>query len=976
MATTDTPTFGTLLRRYRLLAGLSQEALAERAHLSIRAVGALEQRSNRAPRAATLALLADALALSAQERAALVAAAQQDSGAARHAGAGHASRQGRTTLLVGRAEELAVLDHHLAGEGPPMLLLAGEPGIGKSRLLEEAAQRGVAAGWQVLQAGCTRSGGQFPHTPLLQALQRQIRGLAVDQQRMALRGCAWLVRLLPELADGPIEPLPPWTVSPEQERRLMFEAVERFLANVAGPAGTLLLLDDLQWAGADALDLLTSLVRATATPLRLVGAYRDTEVHPHDPLAVTLADLAGASLARHHSLRPLATAEVQDLLDLLLDGRGGDHAVVAARVTERTGGVPFFVVSCAQALREDAAAGVEAIPWEVAQGIRQRVAVLPATAQEVLGAAAITVGRTMQAPILAGVLEQPERVVLGAMESAWRAGLLEDADGRYRIAHDLIREVLEADLGPARREMLHRRTAEVLEGQPGAASAEVLAYHYRRSDVPERAVGYLEQAGDQAQAQQGRAAAEGFYREAVERLDGLSRPLDAARVREKLGVLLHTGAQYAEALASLEPAAEAYRVADDLKGAGRVEAAIALVHSARGTPAEGLARLEPVLALLAGQDPSPVTAALYNAQGDVLFLLGRLREDLAASEQAERIARLVGDDRQLAYAIDRRGVALCKLGRLEEAAQAEAACIQVAEAAGNQYMLCWSLINMGLIHLEGGSFVAARQATERALQLAERHGFRICAASATLQRGWLSFLTGGWEAARRDLEVAAAMGRAIGPFFAEADLSLKQARLCLAEEAEAEAARHLEHCEQLLHSGRYASARLGVVSVLAERDLLAGQAEAARARLVLWLDPDTPQEEDVTPLLPLLAWALLDLDELDEAAAAAWQAVALAREQGRKALLVDALRVAAMVAARQGRSAAAEGALAEGLSLARRLGYPYGEARLLLVSGELLVQMGQPEPAREHLEAASVIFGRLGARKDLEQAEQVLTMLD
>jgi predicted ATPase len=152
-----------------------------------------------------------------------------------------------------------------------------------------------------------------------------------------------------------MEPLPPWTVSPEQERRLMLEAVGRFLANVAGPAGTLLVLDDLQWAGADALDLLATLVRASTTiPLRVVGAYRDTEVHPADPLTVALADLAHTGLARHHLLHPLAPEVVYQLLDLLLDGHGGDRTSLVARVAERTGGVPFFVVSCAQALREDA----------------------------------------------------------------------------------------------------------------------------------------------------------------------------------------------------------------------------------------------------------------------------------------------------------------------------------------------------------------------------------------------------------------------------------------------------------------------------------------------------------------------------------------------------------------------------------------------------------------------------------------------
>jgi predicted ATPase/DNA-binding XRE family transcriptional regulator len=689
MATSDPPTFGDVLRRYRVLAGLTQEALAERAQVSTQAIGALEQGINHAPRPATLALLAEALALSPQARAALVAAARQDTQAARQIAARLPTENGTAPPLVGRAPELALLEGHLDGKGPPLLLLAGEPGIGKSRLLQHTAQQAPAGGWRVLVGGCQRRGGQEPYAPVLQALALVLDGQTRAKARTMLRGCAWLVRLLPELADGPIEPLPGWSISPEQERRLIFGAVERFLTNVAGPAGTLLLLDDLQWAGADALDLLAALVHARTVPLRIVGAYRDTEVHPGDPLDVTLADLAHAGLVRHQVLSPLAPAEVHQLIESLFEGRAGDRAALAAHIAQRTGGVPFFVVSCAQALHGEAAEA-EAIPWDVAQGIRQRTAALPPLAREVLGAAAIAVGRTAQAPVLAAVLEQPERAVLAALEAAWRARLLDSGEEGYRIAHDLIREVLEADLGPARR-ALHRRTAEALEGRAGTVPAEVLAYHYVRGDVPARAVVYLEQAGDQAQAQHGRAAAEGFYQEAVEWLERLGRSLEAARVREKLGTLLQTGGRFAEALAALEPAFDAYRAVADLEAAGRVVALIANVHVNRGTPNEGLARLEPVRALLAERGPSRVLAALYTTLASLCTMQGRFREELAATEQGERIARLVGDDHSLADALYMRGRALLRLGRPAEAMQPFLASIAVAEVAGAPWSQFWAM---------------------------------------------------------------------------------------------------------------------------------------------------------------------------------------------------------------------------------------------------------------------------------------------
>src|SRR5262249_45436364 len=129
-----------------------------------------------------------------------------------------------------------------------------------------------------------------PLRPLVGALTRFLANRSLAQQRVDLQGCAWLVRLLPELAGTAVVPAPSWQLPPGQERRLLFGAVVRFLANVAGPAGTLLILDDLQWAGDDALDLLAALVRAPSwapsgsvgslLPLRVVGAYRDTEVAP------------------------------------------------------------------------------------------------------------------------------------------------------------------------------------------------------------------------------------------------------------------------------------------------------------------------------------------------------------------------------------------------------------------------------------------------------------------------------------------------------------------------------------------------------------------------------------------------------------------------------------------------------------------------------------------------------------------------
>jgi predicted ATPase len=208
----------------------------------------------------------------------------------------------------------------------------------------------------------------------------------------------------------------------------------------------------------------------------------------------------------------------------------------------------------------------------------------------------VLVGREVAPALLTAVAAQPEPDVLAALDAAGRAGLLEEAGAEgYQFAHDVIREVVEADLAAARRTVLHRRIAEALERGPEEAPVEAVAYHYARSGMPDKAVLYLERAGDHAAAQAAHAAAEEYYRDVVARLDALGHRRDSARAREKLGVVLHTAPRYDAALEVLDQAAEAYGAAGDLESLGRTTAQMGQVHASRGTVEEGLERLQPVL---------------------------------------------------------------------------------------------------------------------------------------------------------------------------------------------------------------------------------------------------------------------------------------------------------------------------------------------------------------------------------------------
>src|SRR2546421_3485630 len=155
METVPSPGFGTLLRRYRVAAGLTQEELAERARLSVRTIGDLERGASHAPRKDTVELLAQALALAPPERAALAEAARGLSTAPSSLPLPDVPS---SPALVGRTDVLALLEQHLSGQGPPALLLAGQPGIGKTRLLHAALPRAASQGLRVLEGGCQRRG--------------------------------------------------------------------------------------------------------------------------------------------------------------------------------------------------------------------------------------------------------------------------------------------------------------------------------------------------------------------------------------------------------------------------------------------------------------------------------------------------------------------------------------------------------------------------------------------------------------------------------------------------------------------------------------------------------------------------------------------------------------------------------------------------------------------------------------------------
>lgn len=1019
MAGAEPVSLGELLKRYRIAAGLTQEELAERAGLSARAIRALESGDHRAPRRSTLDLLATALGLTSAERARLDSQARQPRlPSLAHARISAPLRRS-PTALVGRQRELALLNGLLTGEGPRLLLFAGEPGIGKSRLLQEAAERAGQLGWAVLSGGCHRRSGQEPYAPWMSVLARFLAARPPARQRLDLQGCAWLVKLLPELGERMVVPAPSWALPIEQERRLMFAAVARVLANVAGPAGTLVILDDLHWAGVDALDLLAFLLREGAGPsVRFVAAYRDTDIAPGDPLAMLLADLAREGAARGAPLTPLDRDDAERLLaDQLAETplteppltEPGAQADAVRSILARAGGVPFFLVSCAQEARLkplDAFMDPGAVPWSAAESVRQRAASLPAPGQEILAIAAVAGRQATRATLLqvAEALGHTEEAALRGLEAAGRARLLmEDGEGGYTFAHDLIRETLEADLSAARRVALSRRVAEAIERAPKPEErAAELAWHFARGEEWARALPYALLAGDRAEAVYAHAQAERHYEAAAEWAERCGDRQREAEALEKRADICYHLSRFTDAMDCLE---RAIRIYQDTRNWERLAWAVAQISRAGdslGLVAASLARLEELFTTLAavadGRDsggkpyPSetrtlgeraeraaslltPKTAArIYLCLTSRFLFLGRTGEVYEPSECTIQHARAAGDLRieSLAYAF--RSQAHQAQGQMEAFSVSATLAHERALASGDLEALYVALGGIASLHEVQAEPLDARDACLRTLEATTQLGNAAYSAGTLCNLAYFDIMLGEWDNAARHLERAMALqgenqpGKLSSPAIGLASLgALREERGPAPFDALARAERASGGLMQWIS--------VWAAMTLAELEILAGHADAAAARLRQKIQQSETDPLYTCYLYPPLAWAESELGGRLSGAETLAEARRQAGAYQHRAALVDIERAAALLAIAEERWDDARRALDESLAICQAAPYPYSEAKARYVAGRLYAATGARALARAEYQRALAICERLGEWPYRSRIERELSAL-
>ncbi|MGH9275980.1 MAG: ATP-binding protein, partial [Acidimicrobiales bacterium] len=493
--------------------------------------------------------------------------------------------------VVGRALQrermLDALKAVSAGQGSRVVLLSGEPGIGKTTLAGDVAQQAHGDGATVLYGRCDEDLG-VPYQPFVEALGGYVTNApesviaALDERRLSE-----LARLLPQVRSRAPALAEPPSTDPDAERYLLFGAVTAVLAELSAVAPVVLVLDDLHWADKPTVLLLRHLIGTLdKAAVLLVGTYRDTDLTVDHPLSDALAGLSPEEAVERISVGGLDDSGVIALLESMAGHEMDSVGIKLAHAVRReTDGNPFFTAEVLRHLADTGAIRQQdgrwvatvhlsqiGLPESVREVVGQRVRRLGEPAVHVLTMASV-IGRDFDVTLLARVAERDADEVQATLEAALASQIVAPVEARaerFTFTHGLFQHTLYDGLSASRRARTHRRIGELLEAEcgddPGDRIGE-LAHHWivaTRSADAGKAAGYARRAGERALGALAPDEAIRWFRQAIELLDGEPH-VDA---RHRLDVLIGLGdAQrqagepgYRETL--LDAAAEASRLDD------------------------------------------------------------------------------------------------------------------------------------------------------------------------------------------------------------------------------------------------------------------------------------------------------------------------------------------------------------------------------------------------------------------------------
>ena len=780
--------FGYWLRRRRKALDLTQDALAQKVSCSQAAIKKIEAEERRPSKALALRL-AEHLNIPENERMAFLAAARSlqisdqfqgvglpistfsSSDRCRLDDAGNLPSHGDQVFpFVGRNNEygqfLGLIARLTMGRGQ-VVFIQGEAGIGKSRLLVEVAAYARQQGLYLLNTRCFEIERAIAYQPVVDLATQACMNASVElMHKIAPTHIAEIAALVPAMAEraGHLQPLS--ADYPEARQARLFQALMQLFDALARGRQLIVMIDDIQWADEASLQFLHFLARQVANlPILVVGAYRDEEIANNSSLVSLVESLRRETHAQHMTLARLGPADTETLLTQLNDPKLNSPDL-ATRLHRETDGNPFFLWSIIHSLSEDENGSTKdthlPLPDALRDSVRVRLARVPVEDRSLLDLAAV-LGHRFDFETLLTLTHLPEERFLYAMESlVMRRLLIEDPEwGVYDFSHDKVREVVYLDIGSARRVLLHRAVAEMLErqtGNPGHERDARLAEHFERGQVWDKAVHYLSLTAHHSQKLFAMRESLQWFDRAIALLQ--AHP-DAASQSQQLAVIEQRGEARVQAGQTEGAVSDFQRVIDAARASGENEHArdvliqLGMAHRRADAYEQAIICLDEALEMsLAMGDERHAADTLYHL-GTVAWSNGR--NDLAISyhQQAVDICeRLLLTDIVAVQAFHGRGEAYFANGEPTAATGVFSRSLALARGIGDRSYESENLMMIGWActgHMGLADYPRALLHFDAALVIARNADFQWHIGPTLIGRAYVHIALGEFDKAWADL---------------------------------------------------------------------------------------------------------------------------------------------------------------------------------------------------------------------------------
>ncbi|GAC1563201.1 MAG: hypothetical protein NVS2B2_28460 [Ktedonobacteraceae bacterium] len=584
-------------------------------------------------------------------------------------------------VVIGRVQELTTLRllvDRAKGRAGQVVLLSGEAGIGKSRLVAEVKASVATHGFLLLLEGqCFQADSTFPYAPLLDLFRSyfaRVTHLAPTSLPDPMNSfVSTLSRLLPELAllfpDLVTFPAPA-SVNPEEEKRWLFAAMTHFVTEQAAQHPVLLVVEDIHWCDDLSLEFLLHLARRCRNiPLLLLVTYRSDELHPR--LRRWLTQLDRERLAQECSLDRFSRTEVATMLHAMLDTKQEIDTELLDMLYTRSEGNPFFVEELLKSLTTTGELVCvdgtwkrftqrASIPRSVQEAVQQRTAYLSADAKSLVTLAAVA-GRRFNVTLLQEIMRCDEGHLLALLKEVMTAQLVvEEAVDQFAFRHALTQQAITASLLLRERQGLHRSIAQTLERLSTSSLLrerylENLAYHCYEAGMWEQALTYAQEVGEKALTLYAQQAAIDHLTRAVEVAHHLFQT-PSAHLYLTRGQAYETLGDFERARGDFERALDAARTVQDRLMEWQSIIALGFLWTGHDYERAGV-WFRQALALADELADPMLCARSLNRLGNWLVNTGRVQEALEAHQEALRLFEMRADRQGMAGTLEMLGMA-------------------------------------------------------------------------------------------------------------------------------------------------------------------------------------------------------------------------------------------------------------------------------------------------------------------------------